>query len=99
MLVPITSRLERGVARPPGALISVRVGAGRPVGRSERGEKKTVVSSSWYNRSVIVLSGELAVPCTRNPLQRGRIPRLRHGSVESAGLVDVENRVLRGGAL
>jgi len=29
---------------------------------------------SSSNMSLVVLDGELAVPCTRNPLQRGRIP-------------------------
>ena len=48
---------------------------------------------------VIVLGGELAVPCTRNPLQRGRIPCSRPGSAATAGRFDNEGRVLRGGAL
>ncbi len=48
---------------------------------------------------VIVLSGELAVPCTRNPLQRGVIPYSRHSAAVTARRSDVESRVLRGGAL
>src|SRR3954471_23588784 len=48
---------------------------------------------------VIVLGGELAVPCTRNPLQRGVIPRSRPRAAAPADRSDVDSRVLRGEAL
>ncbi len=49
--------------------------------------------------ALTVLSGALGVPCTRNPLMRGLIPRPRMNAFRAApGNVDDEGRVLRSGA-
>jgi len=44
---------------------------------------------------VTVLGGELAVPCTRNPLQRGRIPARGPKGPRLPPARGVDGRVLR----
>jgi hypothetical protein len=46
-----------------------------------------------------VLDGEVAVPCTRNPLQRGRIPARGYGVWNRSGVWDDEGWVPRDGRL
>lgn len=46
--------------------------------------RRKVVHTVLKFLSVAVLDGEVAVPCTRNPLQRGRIPARGFVSVEPA---------------
>ena len=47
----------------------------------------------------VVLGGELAVPCTRNPLQRGRTPPQGEPASDHSRAAGVEGRVLRGRSL
>jgi hypothetical protein len=52
-----------------------------------------------YDSLTVVLGGEIAVPCTRNPLQRGLIPLARPlclGPLSHDG--NAESLVLRGEA-
>ena len=65
-----------------------------------RGRRMGLVDSRvslTYDRLEAVLHGELAVPCTRNPLQRGGTPSPGLCPRSLSSLVDVESWVLGGG--